>query len=118
MDYPNDNPLHAARMRVAHARDKMDDAARIAKWRLSPAMLRADIASKRKHVVAKITAKPTELARENPVATVGVIALIGLWLFRKPLMRAMPDIVQGLHEGSNAILDRISGQDPSRPEQE
>ncbi len=108
MDYHDDSPLYSARMRAARARDLMGEALDIAKWRLSAPMLRQDIDDKRRQITASIVAKPSEIARKHPAALASGAALLGLWLFRKPIAKALPHIAEGVREGAASLFDTLS----------
>jgi hypothetical protein len=110
MDYRDDSPLYRAKMRRAQARDMMQQAVDIAKWRLSPDHLRSDAKAKGDQILSAIKAKPMQLVRKNPAWLAGSAALIGLWIFRKPIAKALPDVAQGMREGADALFAKMSQQ--------
>jgi hypothetical protein len=117
MDYRDDSPLYRAKMRRAQARDMMMQAVDIAKWRLSPDYLRSDAKAKSDQILSAIKAKPMQLVRKNPGWLAGSAALIGLWIFRKPIAKALPDVAQGVREGADAIVAKVKQRMDRSPNQ-
>ena len=98
-----DSPqMLAARLEVERRRGRLIDAGRELQTRLSPKKLTADAWEGAKSKGADLAENAVDAVKARPVATVGVLAAVTMFLARGPLM----DLVGNLTGGAKAKRPR------------
>ena len=102
-----DNPTSLAEARAAYARTRLTEALTELRARLMPGVLARNVAHGIAEKGSEAAKAGVEAAKARPGVAVGAAALLGLFLARKPIGRA----ITGTEAGENSA----DGETPQRP---